>query len=95
MSFTATVPTFTVTASQKTSLEVLGGMRGMTVLVWLRSAVDPDEGIRFREMSIPECQKKLPDYAYKVIDALPVSAHPTTQFTTGVMALHVKQKILS
>ncbi|KAJ1375959.1 Citrate synthase, partial [Sesbania bispinosa] len=29
----------------------------------------------------------IPDYAYKAIDALPVSAHPMTQFTTGVMAL--------
>jgi len=35
------------------------------------------------------------DYAYKAIDALPVSAHPMTQFTTGVMALQVKQKIPS
>ncbi|KHN49052.1 Citrate synthase, mitochondrial [Glycine soja] len=113
---------------------VLGGMRGMTALVWLGSAVDPDEGIRFRGMSIPECQKKLPgafpggeplpeavlwllltgkipskaqvdslskelrsratipDYAYKAIDALPVSAHPMTQFTTGVMALQVQSE---
>lgn len=30
------------------------------------------------------------DYAYKAIDALPVSAHPMTQFTTGVMALQVE-----
>jgi len=35
------------------------------------------------------------DYAYKAIDALPVSAHPMTQFTTGVMALQVEQQILS
>lgn len=31
------------------------------------------------------------DYAYKAIDALPVSAHPMTQFTTGVMALQVNR----
>jgi len=30
------------------------------------------------------------EYAYKAIDALPVSAHPMTQFTTGVMALQVE-----
>lgn len=33
------------------------------------------------------------DYAYKAIDALPVSAHPMTQFTTGVMALQVEWQI--
>lgn len=119
----------------KTTLDmVLGGMRGMTALVWLGSAVDPDEGIRFRGMTIPECQKalpgafpggeplpeailwllltgkipnkeqvdslaqelrrraKIPEYAYKAIDALPVSAHPMTQFSTGVMALQVESE---
>ena len=29
------------------------------------------------------------DYVYKAIDALPVTAHPMTQFATGVMALQV------
>ena len=29
------------------------------------------------------------DYVFKAIDALPVSAHPMTQFATGVMALQV------
>ncbi|KAI4333208.1 hypothetical protein L6164_018045 [Bauhinia variegata] len=113
---------------------VIGGMRGMTALLWLGSAVDPEEGIRFRGMSIPECQKALPTaipggeplpegilwllltgkipskeqvdslsqelrsratvpgFAYKAIDALPVSAHPMTQFATGVMALQVESE---
>ncbi|XP_065629053.1 citrate synthase, mitochondrial [Quercus suber] len=39
---------------------VLGGMRGMTGLLWQTSLLDPDEGIRFRGLSIPECQKVLP-----------------------------------
>ncbi|XP_059651782.1 citrate synthase, mitochondrial isoform X2 [Cornus florida] len=39
---------------------VLGGMRGMTGLLWEPSLLDPDEGIRFRGMSIPECQSLLP-----------------------------------
>ncbi|XP_023548934.1 citrate synthase, mitochondrial [Cucurbita pepo subsp. pepo] len=39
---------------------VLGGMRGMTGLLWETSLLDPDEGIRFRGLSIPECQKLLP-----------------------------------
>ncbi|XP_073278839.1 citrate synthase, mitochondrial-like isoform X1 [Primulina huaijiensis] len=39
---------------------VLGGMRGMTGLLWETSLLDPEEGIRFRGMSIPECQNVLP-----------------------------------
>ncbi|KAF5198538.1 Citrate synthase protein, partial [Thalictrum thalictroides] len=113
---------------------VIGGMRGMTGMLWETSLLDPDEGIRFRGLSIPECQKVLPaakpggeplpegllwllltgkvpskeqvdslskdlqsratipDYVYKAIDALPVTAHPMTQFTTGVMALQVQSE---
>ncbi|KAJ8737565.1 hypothetical protein PYW08_000160 [Mythimna loreyi] len=37
-----------------------GGMRGIKGLVWEVSLLDPDEGIRFRGLSIPECQQKLP-----------------------------------
>lgn len=113
---------------------VIGGMRGMTGLLWETSLLDPDEGIRFRGLSIPECQKVLPgaklggepmpegllwllltgkvpskaqvdslsqelssratvpDHVYKTIDALPVTAHPMTQFATGVMALQVNSE---
>lgn len=31
------------------------------------------------------------DYVFKAIDALPVTAHPMTQFATGVMALQVEK----
>lgn len=37
-----------------------GGMRGMKGLVTETSVLDPDEGIRFRGYSLPECQKLLP-----------------------------------
>jgi citrate synthase len=37
-----------------------GGMRGIKGLIWETSLLDPEEGIRFRGMTIPECQKKLP-----------------------------------
>uniref|UniRef100_A0A8W8N0F2 Citrate synthase, mitochondrial n=1 Tax=Magallana gigas TaxID=29159 RepID=A0A8W8N0F2_MAGGI len=37
-----------------------GGMRGIRGLVTETSVLDPDEGIRFRGYSIPECQKLLP-----------------------------------
>ncbi|CAN1813419.1 Citrate synthase, mitochondrial [Linum perenne] len=108
---------------------VIGGMRGMVGLLWETSLLDPEEGIRFRGLSIPECQKVLPGASpdgeplpegllwllltgkvpskeqvnglskelrdrakVPAIDALPVSAHPMTQFTTGVMALQVQSE---
>ena len=37
-----------------------GGMRGIKGLVTETSVLDPEEGIRFRGLSIPECQQKLP-----------------------------------
>ncbi|XP_014256995.1 probable citrate synthase 2, mitochondrial [Cimex lectularius] len=37
-----------------------GGMRGIKSLVCETSVLDPEEGIRFRGYSIPECQKLLP-----------------------------------
>lgn len=37
-----------------------GGMRGIRGLVTETSVLDPEEGIRFRGYSIPECQKVLP-----------------------------------
>lgn len=40
--------------------QMYGGMRGIKGLVCETSVLDPDEGIRFRGLSIPECQKVLP-----------------------------------
>ncbi|KAF5271316.1 hypothetical protein FQA39_LY08114 [Lamprigera yunnana] len=37
-----------------------GGMRGIKGLVCETSVLDPDEGIRFRGYTIPDCQKLLP-----------------------------------
>jgi citrate synthase len=37
-----------------------GGMRGIKGLICETSVLDPDEGIRFRGLTIPECQKLLP-----------------------------------
>lgn len=39
---------------------VLGGMRGIKAMLWEASVLDPNEGIRFHGMTIPECQKLLP-----------------------------------
>ena len=40
-----------------------GGMRGIKGMVWETSVLDADEGIRFRGLSIPECQDQLPKAA--------------------------------
>merc|ERR1711981_1497016 len=40
-----------------------GGMRGIKGLVTETSVLDPEEGIRFRGLSIPECQDVLPKAA--------------------------------
>merc|ERR1712170_48858 len=40
--------------------QAYGGMRGIIGLVYETSLLDPEEGIRFRGLSIPECQEKLP-----------------------------------
>ncbi|KAI9329375.1 citrate synthase-like protein [Zopfochytrium polystomum] len=37
-----------------------GGMRGIKGLIWETSVLDAEEGIRFRNYTIPECQSLLP-----------------------------------
>ncbi|KKA26516.1 hypothetical protein TD95_004236 [Thielaviopsis punctulata] len=39
---------------------VIGGMRGLTALVWEGSKLDADTGIRFHGRTIAECQESLP-----------------------------------
>ncbi len=109
--------------------QVFGGMRGIKSMVWEPSALDPEEGIRFRGYSITELSKLLPSaegdeqplpeglfwlmlvgeiptseqvrwltdqwtrrsnvpsYVFRTIDALPLEAHPMTQFSIAVMAM--------
>jgi len=45
---------------QVTVSQVYGGMRSIKSMVWEISNLDPEEGIRFRGYTIPECQKLLP-----------------------------------
>lgn len=40
--------------------QVYGGMRGIKSMIWETSALDPNDGIRFRGFSIPELKDKLP-----------------------------------
>ena len=37
-----------------------GGMRGIKGLVTETSVLDPEEGIEFRNLTIPQCQEVLP-----------------------------------
>ena len=39
---------------------VMGGMRGIKGMVWNTSDLDANEGIRFRGLTIPDCQARLP-----------------------------------
>lgn len=49
--------------SDATVSKAYGGMRDIIGLVYEPSLLDKDEGIRFRGLSIPECQQKLPKAA--------------------------------
>lgn len=112
----------------------IGGMRGIKGMLWETSALDPEEGIKFRGLSIPECQDLLPpavpggqplpesmlwllvtgevptkeqaasvtqelqarapvpEHVFKVLSALPLDAHPMTQFSTAILALQTRSK---
>ena len=43
-----------------TVAQAYGGMRGIKCIVWEPSALDPNEGIRFRGCTIPELRERLP-----------------------------------
>lgn len=106
-----------------------GGMRGLKCLATDISYLDPEEGIRFRGYTIPECLKKLPkpsdaetpyveghiyllltgdipteehvkdiledfkdrkkvpDYVYNMLKALPKDTHPMSMFSAAVLAM--------
>ena len=109
--------------------QAYGGMRDIKCMVTETSSVDPQEGIRYRGMSIPELQvqlpkasggsqplpegvfwllltgdvptaaqvaevtaawrgdETLPEHVQKTVDALPVSTHPMTQLSIGILAM--------
>ncbi|HAR35401.1 MAG TPA: citrate (Si)-synthase, eukaryotic [Acidobacteria bacterium] len=46
--------------SDVTIAQTYGGMRSVKCMVWECSALDPNEGIRFRGYTIPEVREKLP-----------------------------------
>lgn len=118
--------------SEVTVSQAYGGMRSIKCMVTETSALDPNEGIRFRGYTIPELQKalphaaegaeplpeglfyllltgelpteanvkeisaewskrsKLPDHVTKVLDAMPKTTHPMTQFSAGIVAMQTE-----
>jgi len=117
------------TIADVTVSQAYGGMRDIKCMVTETSSVDPQEGIRYRGMSIPDLQAKLPkapqgaqplpegvfwllltgdvptagqvaevtadwranetlpDHVKHTLDALPISTHPMTQLSIGIMAM--------
>ncbi|GIV31834.1 MAG: type I citrate synthase [Saprospiraceae bacterium] len=117
--------------SEVTAAQVVGGARGVIMLLWETSLLDPDLGIRFRGYSIPELREKLPklggqeplpeglfwlmlvgeipteeevrwlseewrrravlpEHTRQMLDALPVSTHPMTQFIAGISSMQTE-----
>lgn len=52
--------------------QLIGGARGIKCLLWETSNLDAQEGIRFRGLTIPECQAVLPTYSGKQGDGEPL-----------------------
>eukprot|EP00540_Astrosyne_radiata_P007645 CAMPEP_0116836932 /NCGR_PEP_ID=MMETSP0418-20121206/8375_1 /TAXON_ID=1158023 /ORGANISM="Astrosyne radiata, Strain 13vi08-1A" /LENGTH=461 /DNA_ID=CAMNT_0004466765 /DNA_START=42 /DNA_END=1427 /DNA_ORIENTATION=+ len=52
--------------------QCIGGARGVKCMLWETSNLDPEEGIRFRGRTIPECQAVLPTFSGKQGDGEPL-----------------------
>jgi citrate synthase len=112
--------------------QIYGGARGIKMMIWETSELDPMEGIRFRGYSIPELKKLLPkgkdgkeprpeglfwlmligeiptddqvnwltdqwtnrmnvpEHTFRVLDTLPIDAHPMTQFSVAINAMQTE-----
>jgi len=52
--------------------QCIGGARGVKSMLWETSNLDSEEGIRFRGLTIPECQAVLPTYSGVTGDGEPL-----------------------
>lgn len=52
--------------------QCIGGARGVKCMLWETSNLDANEGIRFRGLTIPDCQQVLPTYSGKAGDGEPL-----------------------
>lgn len=57
---------------QVTIDQLIGGARGVKCMLWETSNLDPEEGIRFRGLTIPECQAVLPTFSGRAGDGEPL-----------------------
>lgn len=63
---------FCYSIGQVTVEQCIGGARGVKCMLWETSNLDPEEGIRFRGLTIPECQAVLPTFSGKAGDGEPL-----------------------
>jgi len=110
--------------------QIIGGMRDINSLVTDISYLDPQEGIRFRGLTIPEffeelhkapgkempsvegffyflltgdmptekevkevseefnSRKKIPDYVFQILRAMPADSHPMTMFSAAILSMN-------
>ena len=84
--------------------QCIGGARGVKCMLWETSNLDANEGIRFRGLTIPECQQVLPTFSGKTGDGEPLlesllwllltSEVPTKEQVDGLTAeLHQRSKL--
>ena len=52
--------------------QAIGGARGVKCMLWETSNLDANEGIRFRGLTIPECQNVLPTFSGKAGEGEPL-----------------------
>jgi len=52
--------------------QCIGGARSVKCMLWETSNLDPNEGIRFRGLTIPDCQKILPTFSGVAGDGEPL-----------------------
>ncbi|KXZ47458.1 hypothetical protein GPECTOR_35g896 [Gonium pectorale] len=64
-----------------------GGMRGIPGMLWETSLLDPEEGIRFRGLSIPELQVPTKEQADAVTEELRQRSHVSTNMLKVLNAL--------
>lgn len=57
---------------------LLGGMRGLKVMLWEGSVLDSETGITFHGKSIPESQKVLPTAAHLGLNGNEIRKYPNT-----------------
>ncbi len=112
--------------------QIYGGARGVKMMVWETSQLDPIKGISFRGHYIPELREKLPkgpdgkeprpeglfwlmlvgeiptdeevhwltqqwtrrsnvpEHVFQLLDSLPASTHPMTQFITAIASMQTE-----